>query len=134
MQRLKPPTHHLPHRLDLHRSQHATAGERHVAGAGLGPGVGGNMRLGQNDDGAQSLGLETVVSTGDGSQSRRLGGTKENRLHGGQVVERMRLGATDLVADGTQAHRTHASTVATRQAADKRGEVPTLTPPPSTTY
>ena len=92
------------------------------------------MRLGQNDDGAQSLGLEAVVSTGDGSQSRRLGGTKENRLHGGQVVERMRLGATDLVADGTQAHRTHASTVATRQAADKRAEVPILALPPSTTH
>ena len=92
------------------------------------------MRLGQNDDGAQSLGLEAVVSTGDGSQSRSLGGTKENRLHGGQVVERMRLGATDLVADGTQAHRTHASTVATRRAADKRAEVPILAPPPSTTY
>ena len=86
------------------------------------------MRLGQNDDGAQSLGLEAVVSAGYGSQSRSLGGTKENRLHGGQVVERMRLGATDLVADGTQAHRTHASTVATRRAADKRGEVLTSLP------
>ena len=92
------------------------------------------MRLGQNDDGAQSLGLEAVVSAGYGSQSRRLGGTEENRLHGGQVVKRIRLGATDLVADRTQAHRTHASTVATRQAADKRGEVPILAPPPSTTY
>ena len=92
------------------------------------------MRLGQNDDGAQSLGFEAVVSTGDGSQSRSLGGVEENRLHGGQVVERMRLGATDLVADGTQAHRTHASTVATRQAADKRGEVPILAPPPSATH
>lgn len=92
------------------------------------------MRLGQNDDGAQALGLEPVVRTGDGSQSRFPGGVEENRLDGGEIVEHVRLGPTDLVADRTQAHHTHASTVATRQAADKRGEVPILAPPPSTTY
>ena len=92
------------------------------------------MRLGEDDDGAQSLGLEPVVRTGDGSQSRFPGGVEENRLDGGEIVEHVRLGPTDLVADRTQAHHTHASTVATRQAADKRGEVPILAPPPSTTY
>ena len=134
MQRLKPPTHHLPHRLDLRGGQCAATGERHVAVAGLGPGVGGDMRLGQNDDGAQSLGLEAVVSAGYGSQSRRLGGGQKKRLNRGEIVERVRLGSTDLVADRTQAHRTHSSTVATRQAADKRAEVPILAPPPSTAH
>ena len=124
MQRLKPPTHHLPHRLDLHRSQHATAGERHVAGAGLGPGVGSDMRLGEDDDGTEPLGLEPMVRTGDDGQSRRLGGGQKKRLNRGEIVERMGLGSTDLVADRTQAHRTHASTVATWPEPDKRGELP----------
>ena len=124
MQRLKPPTHHLPHRLDLGGGQCATAGERHVAGAGLGPGVGGDMRLGEDDDGTEPLGFEPVVRTGDDGQSRSPGGVVQNRLNGGKIVERMRLGSTDLVADRTQAHRTHASTVATRQESDKRGELP----------
>ena len=92
------------------------------------------MRLGKDDDGAQSLGLEPVVRTGYGSQSRFPGGVEENRLNGREIIERVWLSITDLVTDRTQAHRTHASTVATRQAADKRGEVPILAPPPSTTY
>ena len=124
MQRLKPPTHHLPHRLDLRGGQCAATGERHVAVAELGPGVGGDMRLGQNDDGTQALGLELVVRTGYGCQSRSLGGVVQNRLNGGKIVECVRLGSTDLVADRTQAHRTHASTVATWPAPDKRGELP----------
>ena len=92
------------------------------------------MRLGQNDDGAQALRLKPVVSAGDSCQSRCLGGGQENRLHGRKIVERVRLSPTDLVVDRTQAHRTHASTVATWQMPDKRGEIPILTPPPSKAY
>ena len=133
MQRLKPPTHHLPHRLDLRGGQCAATGERHVAVAELGPGVGGDMRLGQNDDGTQALGLELVVRTGYGCQSRSLGSVVQNRLNGGKIVECVRLGSTDLVADRTQAHRTHASTVATWTVPDKRGEIPICACPASGT-
>ena len=58
------------------------------------------MRLGQNDDGAQPLGLEPVVRTGYGRQSRFPGGVEKNRLDGGgvRVGTSARLSAACLVA------------------------------------
>ena len=91
------------------------------------------MRLRQDDNGTQALRLEPVVSTGNGCQPCLLGSVAENRLDSGEVVERMRLGTTDLVADRTQAHRTHASTVATWTAPNKRGEIPICACPASET-
>jgi len=87
-------------------------------------GYGGLARQGGGNSRAPPRGLEPVVRTGDGRQSRFPGGVEKNRLDGGEIIERVRLSPTDLVADRTQAHRTHASTVATGPVPGKRVVVP----------
>ena len=62
-----------------------------MGGALLGPGVDGDVRLGQDEDGADALGLEAVVDGGHRRERRGVGDPAQGPLNGLQIVQDVAL-------------------------------------------